>query len=131
MPTTAADIRKLDERIEAQQRRVRAAEQRFSAWLHTLNAREDRLAMSLRLLDAALCEFNSATFNRVDSRIQSDLLQLSRAREAAIKCLPSPTAQQRKGEHLLEELALHRARLRSLKSSRQTLARGVPNVVRA
>jgi hypothetical protein len=127
MPT-AADIRKIDERIEAQQLRVRGAEQRFSAWLFTLNAREDRLAMSLRLLDAALREFNNATFNRVDSRIQSDLLQLSRAREAAIKCLPSPTPQQRKGEQLLEELAQRRAGLRNLKMVRTTLARGVPNV---
>jgi hypothetical protein len=125
MPTTAADIRKLDERIEAQSLRVRSAETRFSAWLYTLTAREDRLAMSLRLLDAALREFDRATFNRVDSRIQSDLLQLSRAREAAVKCLPSSTPQQRKGEHLLEELARHRASLRSLKDVRKTLARSI------
>jgi hypothetical protein len=117
MPFTAADARKLDERIAAQQQRVRAAETKFSAWLVLLNAREDQSAMSLRLLDAALREFEAVTWKRdVDSRIKSDLLQLGRAREAATKCLPHPTAQQRKGEHLLGEIARHRASLRNLKN---------------
>jgi hypothetical protein len=111
-----ADMKKLDARITAQHQRLRASEAKFSTWLRLVKRKEDQLAMSILLLDAMLDDFDRAMWKRSDvlDKIKGDLMQLRRAREAATRCLASiPSATQREGEALLDQIRTQKRVLQS------------------